>query len=169
MTTKADYTESEWELLLEVPSLVGTAVMLAGRSGIGGSMKEAFAIASGVLDAREGYESNELIRTLIDARVVDKQRSAAEKLSGNPYLGKPPEEIRDIAIEKCRQVAVLLADKATSGKEATEFKQWALSVGEKVANAAKEGAFLGIGGERVCEEETVVLDAVTKAFQLSSS
>jgi hypothetical protein len=167
MTTRADYTESQWELLLEVPPLVGTAVMLAGRSGIGGSMKEAFAVASGVLDAREGYESNELIQALIDARVVDKQRSDAEKFSGNPYLGKPSEEIRDIAIDKCRQVADLLAEKATSQAEAEEFKLWALSVGEKVARAAKEGGFLGIGGERVSEEENVVLAAVNEALRIS--
>jgi len=166
MSSRTDYTDDEWALLLEVPPLVGTAVMLAGRSGIGGSMKEAFAVASGVLDGQEGFESNELIKSLIDARVVDKQRSRVEQLSGNPYLGMPPEEIRDVAVDKCRQVAELLDSKASSQTEANEFKRWAVSVGEKVASAAKEGAFLGIGGERVSEEEVAVLAAVNDALGL---
>lgn len=167
MSNKADYTDAEWELLLEVPPLVGTAVMLAGRSGIG-TTKEAFAVASGVLDGREGYESNELIQALIDARVVDKQRSRAEQVSGNPYLGKPPEEIRDLTVVKCRQVADLLTTKASSETEANEFKQWTVSVGEKVANAAKEGGFLGIGGERVSAEEKAVLAEFNKALGLKT-
>lgn len=166
MSKKSDYTPEEWELLLEVPPLVGTAVMVAGRSGIGGSMKESFAVASGVLAAREGFESNELVQSLIDARIEGKERSSVEQVSGNPYLGKPPTEIRDIVVEKCQQVSALLTEKASDGPEATGFKQWAVDVGEKVANAAKEGGFLGIGGERVSEEETIVLSAVRKALNI---
>ena len=166
MSTKADYTTSEWELLLEIPPLVGTAVMVAGRSGIGGSMKESFAIASGVLDARDGYESNELIQSLIGARIDDKERSSIEQVSGNPYLGKPPEEICDIVVGKCQQVSALLGKKASSETEAREFKQWAMDVGEKVANAAKEGGFLGIGGERISEEESDALAAFRQALEI---
>jgi len=40
----------------------------------------------------------------------------------------------------------------------SEFKQWILAVSESVANAAKEGAFLGIGGERVSAAEKAVLN-----------
>ncbi len=48
MSSKNDYSAEEWQLLLDVPPLVGTAVMMAGGSGLG-TLKEAFAIASGVL------------------------------------------------------------------------------------------------------------------------
>ena len=80
MSTKADYTQDQWQLLLDVPPLVGTAVMVAGRSGLG-SVKEALAVASGVLDAKHGYESNELIKALLDARIIDKERSHLEQFS----------------------------------------------------------------------------------------
>ena len=167
MSTKADYTDAEWELLLEVPPLVGTAVMLAGRSGLG-TTKEAFAVASGVLDGRDGYESNQLIQSLIEARVVSKQRSRAEQVTDNPYLGKSADEIRNITVAKCRQVSDLLVAKASSELEADEFKQWTVSVGKKVANAAKEGGFLGLGGQRVSAEEKTVLAAVNEALGLTS-
>jgi hypothetical protein len=151
-------------MLLDVPPLVGTAVMVAGRSGLG-SIKEAMAVASGVLDAKHGYESNELIQALLDARINDKERSHLETFSDNPYRGRPPEEIKEMTVEKCREVSALLQHKSTPG-EAAEFKAWALAVGKKVANAAKEGGFLGIGGERVSAEEADVLAAVSSALGL---
>ena len=164
MSTKADYTPDQWQTLLDVPPLVGTAVMVAGRSGLG-SIKEAMAVASGVLDAKHGYESNELIQALLNARIKDKERSQLETFSDNPYRGRPPEEIKEMAVEKCREVAALLQEKSTPS-EAAELKAWALAVGEKVANAAKEGGFLGIGGERVSAEEADVLAAVSSALGL---
>ena len=78
MTTKSDYSEAEWQLLLDVPPLVGTAVMMAGGSGLG-TLKEAFAIASGVLSARHGYDDNQLIQALI---VDASKRENARGLSG---------------------------------------------------------------------------------------
>ncbi len=165
MSTKADYTPDQWQLLLDVPPLVGTAVMVAGRSGLG-SVKEALAVASGVLDAKHGYESNQLIQALLDARIKNKERSHVEQFSDNPYRGRPPEEIKEMTVDKCQQVADLLEQKSTPS-EAAEFKAWAVAVGEKVANAAKEGGFLGIGGERVSAEEADVLAAVSSALGLS--
>jgi hypothetical protein len=162
MSSKSDYTPEEWQLLLDVPPLVGTAVMVAGKSGLG-SMKEAFALASGVIGAKSGYEGNELITALIEGRMKDGDRSEVEQLSTNPYRGQPPEEIAAAAVEKCKQVATLLDTKSTP-TESDQFKSWSIAVGEKVANAAKEGGFLGIGGERVSESEKEVLTAVAAAL-----
>ena len=74
----------------------------------------------------------------------------------NPLEAGIQEKIKGDALAKTRQVIALLAQKATS-QEVTEFKQWILAVSESVANAAKEGAFLGIGGERVSAAEKAVL------------
>lgn len=163
MTSKADYTPEEWQLLLDVPPVVGTAVMVAGRSGLG-SLKEAFAIASATLNAKHGYEDNELIQALIAGRVKDGDRAEVERI-GSVYRGKQPGEIRDIAIDKCRQATELLTTKSNDA-EASGYKHWTISVGEEVANAAKEDGFLGFGGERVSEEERLVIKAVTAALDV---
>jgi hypothetical protein len=42
-----------------------------------------------------------------------------------------------------------------------------LDIAQKVANAAKEGAFLGFGGERVSDAEEVVLHDLTAALQVT--
>lgn len=161
MSTKADYTSDEWQLLLDVPPAVGTAVMYAGRSGVG-SVKEAMAMASGILGARNGYEGNELISSLVEARIKNGEKSSIETLS-SPYRGLSPEEVLDDAVEKCHAVVEVLRDKASSA-ERDGYCDWAISLAEKVANAAKEGGFLGIGGERVSEEERVAIKALRAAL-----
>ena len=79
MSTKSDYTQDEWQLLLDVPPAIGTAVMYAGQSGIG-SMKEAMAMASSILGARNGYEGNRLVEALIHARLKEGEKSQIETL-----------------------------------------------------------------------------------------
>lgn len=161
MSTKSDYTEQEWHLLLDVPPAIGTAVMYAGRSGLG-SMKEAMALASGILGARTGYEGNELIESLVNARLKDGEKSTIETLK-SPYVGLTPEQVLEDAIGKCRSVVELLGSRA-SASEAEGYVEWSVAVAEKVANAAKEGGFLGIGGERVSEEEKKAISSVREAL-----
>ena len=45
MSTKTDFTPEEWEILRNAPSLAAAAVMMAGRSGLFGSIKEVFVMA----------------------------------------------------------------------------------------------------------------------------
>ena len=84
-------------------------------------------------------------------------RNNANSPKYNPLEAGIQEKIKTDALDKTRQVIALLMQKATA-QEVTEFKQWILAVSENVANAAKEGAFLGIGGERVSAEEKAVLN-----------
>ena len=122
------------------------------------------ALAKSTLVAGHGFEDNELIASLLERRLKHGERSSVETLS-SPYRGQEPEAIREDVAQKCRQVSQLLAAKSTPS-EAGEYKQWVLQVGEKVAQAAKEGGFLGVGGQRVSQEERVVLDAIADALDV---
>lgn len=46
---------------------------------------------------------------------------------------------------------------AKAGGDATAVKQWVYGVAEKVAGAAKEGGFLGIGAKALSAEEQTAL------------
>lgn len=169
MTTKSDYTADEWKLLMDLPPLVGSVVMVAGRSGVMGSMKEAFAVAQGVLSGKEGYEGNELVGALVDVRLKDGEKSEVEQMSGNSFRGKPPEELFTTLLQMCEDVRILLESKSAPD-ESDGYRSWAVSVGEKVANAAKEGGIIErfTGGERVSQEERDVLVSVSEALGVSS-
>jgi hypothetical protein len=152
MATVANFTAEELNLLREIIPLTGFAVAVAGNSGIIGTFKEAAATAKGIGEAAAKYPQNELIQSLL--KDFSQNRPVMPKY--NPLDAGIQEKIKTDALEKTRQVIVLLTQKA-SAQEVTEFKQWIMTVSENVANAAKEGAFLGIGGERVSAAEKAVL------------
>jgi hypothetical protein len=74
-----------------------------------------------------------------------------------------PEKVKTPALAACRAAAELLTRKATPA-EAEAFGRWAVSVGRHVAEAAKEGGFLGIGGTLVSEKERAMLDVLAAAL-----
>ena len=162
MTTKADFTQEQWQLILDVPIMVGMGVMIAGKSGLG-TMKESFALTKEMIDAVKGHADNELIQAVVNARLKDKEKSSAEVLTDNPYTGQGREGLVDAAAQKCEQLCALLAEKCGQ-QEAQEFKQWSMGIGEKVAMAASEGGFLGFGGEQVSEGEKQALAKISGAL-----
>ncbi len=166
MTTKADFTQEQWQLILDVPVMVGMGVMIAGKSGLG-TMKESFALTKEMIDAVKGHAENELIQSVVHARLKDKEKSSAEVLTNNPYTGQGREGLVDAAVEKCEQVCTVLAEKCTN-QEAQEFKQWSMRIGEKVAMAASEGGFLGFGGEQVSAEEKQALARISQALEVEA-
>ena len=61
----------------------------------------------------------------------------------------------------------MLSAKA-SPKESREYREWTLSVAERVANASSEGGFLGFGGERVTAEEKQLIDQLRSILSLTT-
>jgi len=157
MTTKTDYTAEEWELLMRAPFMAGMAVVAASPSGPIGVVKEMFAV--GRVLAEEGTEgsTNELISALV-SHLKAGERPAAPMESGSSI-----EEAKALALKACRDVAALLAGKAPAA-EAEGFKRWLLTAAQQVADASKEGGFLGIGGVRVSDAEKAALAEIEMAL-----
>ena len=153
MSNITNFTPEELNLIREIIPLTGFAVAVAGNSGIIGTFKEAAATVKGIGEVAAKYPQNELIQSLL--KDFSQNRPIMPKY--NPMETGIQEKIKADTLEKCRQVVVVLTQKATA-QEVSEFKQWILAVSENVANAAKEGSFLGIGGERVSAAEKAVLN-----------
>jgi hypothetical protein len=152
MATKADFTAEEWNQIRRAPFMAGLAVVAASPSGPFGVVKELFAVGKMLGEVKLQGTSNDLIKALVaDIEAGAKDLSAPAELKG-----KTPEQVKSYAIESLRQVAALI-DKKTKPDEAQGFKQWLVSVAQKVAEAAKEGGFLGFGGTRVSEEEAATI------------
>jgi hypothetical protein len=162
MTTKTDYSDEEWQLLLDVPTLTGLAVMMSGKSGLG-TMKEAVSLTRGALDGAKEHPNIELIKAIVDARVKGGEKSSAESFTDNPYQGLGVEKFMGIVLEKCRSASEVLARKATT-EEATAFRSWVLSIADNVSKAAREGGFLGFGGTQVSAEEVAAINSIKSAL-----
>src|SRR5215470_4470848 len=158
MATKADFTADEWKQIQRAPFMAGLAVVAASPSGPFGVVKEMFAVGKMLGEVKTQGSSNELIKALVgDIEAGAKDASAPEELKG-----KTPDEVKSYAIGSLRQVAALLEKKAKFD-EAQGFNQWLVSVAQKVAEAAKEGGFLGFGGTQVSEQEAATIKELSSA------
>jgi hypothetical protein len=162
MLTKNDFSPVEWNSLREVPQLVGLATLVAGASGLG-TVKESVAMAQGII---EGQSSNvALVRDLTNRVEMQEVQNSLGKSLGTPEAQLSKERMKSIALEHVTAAMSLLEAKA-SAEEISAVRQWLYAIAEKVANAAKEGGFLGFGGTRVSEDEQAFLTELKSALHL---
>ncbi|MGF1547770.1 MAG: hypothetical protein ACFCUG_10625 [Thiotrichales bacterium] len=162
MSSQSDYSADEWQLLVDVPMLVGAAVMVIGKSGLG-TLKESFALAQQTLGAIKSYPNNQLIQAIVQSRLKDGQKSSIESFS-HPMLKLPPEAFKDAVVEKCRAASAVLAAKS-SPAETAEYKNWLDEIADKVAHAASEGGVLGFGGTQFSEPERLAINEIQAALR----
>ncbi|HEY3064163.1 MAG TPA: hypothetical protein VGL09_00065 [Methylomirabilota bacterium] len=153
MPTKTDFTAEEWNVIRRAPLMAGLLVVAASPSGPFGVLKEVFAVGETLANVKRHGASSDLVNAI----VADLSMSDPRQQSTPPDVrGKTPDELRTVALEACRQAAAVV-EKKVAPVEAQAFKQWLVSTGHKVAEAASEGGVFGIGGTRVSEQETTAL------------
>jgi hypothetical protein len=159
VTTKADYTREEWELLLKAPMMAAMAVVAASPSGPIGMLKEMFAVGKGFLAGAEGTTNSLIAAVVADIKAGNRPSMPAER----------PTELSAVkaqALGSTRALAALLTRKAPD--EAEGFKRWLLATAQHAAEAAKEGGFLGMGGVPVSDAEKTALAEVAGALGITS-
>jgi hypothetical protein len=154
MTAKSDFTAEEWKQLLQAPGAAGMTIIMADPSFVIGSMKEAFAISSGILQKAKDHNSE-----LLTALLADFQTMETAKQARLDFEKKDVASIKKTASDTLKGAVQILEQKAT-GEECEEIKRWLYDVSVKTANAAREGGFLGFGGTRVSEDETAALKEI---------
>jgi hypothetical protein len=163
MTTKADYTADEWELLRKAPLIMAAAVIVSDLSGSVGVAREFLSMAQAVEETGQHPEPNELIAALV-ADLQTPQGEHAEETEDITDIS----EARTKALEETREIAALLARKSPPA-EAEGFKRWMLSIAKQVSEAAREGGVLGIGSKLVSEKETAMIDELAEALGVDSA
>lgn len=161
MATKTDFSSTEWEVLRDTPHLVVLAVAAAGDSGIFGSIAEAIAPSGTIFEALKG--SNQLLREVCEKEEIKSSIESIKSLAraSGDFAGIQA-FLRKEATDKSRAALYLLRQKG-SPEDIAAYRDFLIKLGDKVANAAKEGAFLGFGGERVSEHERTFLAELAEA------
>jgi hypothetical protein len=133
---------------------------MSDPSGIAGIAKEAFAVGRFLADSTNAGGA-EVVRSLADSL-------KAAGFSGRPDLPDLPPG--DKAAARAAMIAniqkAVTAIAAKSQTEADAYKQWIMVAAQKVAEAAKEGGFLGFGGTRVSSDEQAALTELSGALGL---
>ena len=97
----------------------------------------------------------------ISVRPKEAQRLA--RRAEEKFKGSKPAEIKNKCIETLHQAAGILDAKAPADSAA--FKGWLQQISQHVAEAAKEGGFLGVGGVPVSEAEKATLTEISSALK----
>jgi hypothetical protein len=157
MTSKADYTEEEWERLRRAPLVGGMAISIADPGGPIELAKETMASMRAAVTP-PGQE--ELLVSVAQDLMAALQRKE-NPMSGFtvPNAALAGRQILD----ELREVDQIVRGKATR-EEAEGFRRWMLSVAQAAADAAKEGGFLGFGAEQVSKGEQAMLEQLRAVF-----
>jgi hypothetical protein len=162
MAHKASFAPEEWKQLLEGPMLASMAVTAAEPSGLWGMLKESLAAGGALAKAKADAGTNELIKAVVaDFNTAEGRGAARDGLQAR-LSGSKPAEVRDKSIAGLRQVAALVEAKAPG--DAAAFKSWLQTIARQVAEAAKEGGFLGFGGVQVSDAEKATLAEISAAL-----
>jgi hypothetical protein len=154
MTAKADFNAEEWTTVVEGPLLAGLRVMAAER---GGTIRESIAVGRAYAEARQQQGTSALLDELVSQPpALDPSRVGAGG------------EIAATADSRLREAVRIVTEKASPG-ELEAYRRFVLTVASAVANAHREGGFLGVGGEQVSESEQAALDEVAAILDASSA
>jgi hypothetical protein len=143
MTTKAAFTEQEWDLVRAAPPAAGMIVITAGR---GGMMRETFEMAKVYADARKQHGESELLDELVSAK-PERDRTRYHS----------SEELKEHALQRLREALELLESKATP-EEVADFRQFILTLTLRVAERHEEG------GVDVSPAEQQAIDEIAAAL-----
>jgi hypothetical protein len=164
MADKSSFTSEEWKLLLRSVMTAGMAVSMADPSGLWGLLKEGVASAKALAEAKIDPGADALVKAVVGDFDTATGRSAAHDDLKAQFAGSKPAEIKQKCIETLRQTSALLDAKAPN--DAVAFKGWLRHISQRVAEAASEGGFLGIGGVQVSEAEKATLAEISNALGL---
>ena len=166
MADKSNFTPDEWKLLLESITMAGIAISAAEPSGLWGLLKESFVGGRELMTAKMDPKSNPLIKAVIADFETDQGRSIARDGLKAQLAGCKPAEIKAKCVDTLRQVGALVDAKAPA--DAAAYKGWLRQISQHVAEAAKEGGFMGIGGVPVSEAEKATLAEISSALRLAA-
>jgi hypothetical protein len=143
MTGKADFTEQEWELVLEGPPSAGMIVVTAQR---GGTIRETLAIARAYVEARQHHGDSELLDEIVAAKPeIDHTRYHSV------------EELKQHGLQHLRDAVELLERKATP-EEVEGYRRFVLTLANNVASAHREG------GTSVSEPEQAAVNEISTSL-----
>jgi hypothetical protein len=151
MSSKASFTDDEWERVRRAPMVAGMAITIADPGGPIEILKEGMATLRAATVPPSQEELLASVALDIQAMVQQKQNPARNfKPTAAATAGT------DI-LDELRAVDAIVAQKATP-EETQAFRDWLVMAAQAAADAAKEGGFMGFGAVQVSEGEQAMLD-----------
>jgi hypothetical protein len=164
---KAKVGDKGWTALTVAPAIAASYVAAAGKGGFlsdpMGAAKEAAALAANFDPTKLSAGS-----VLVDG-VANSLQDTITKVAG----GKLPWDLSDYDLSDPAQVKAGIQDKLVAAREAlaglpaeeaAAYKKAVVDGATRVAEASKEGGFLGIGGKQVSDAEVTAINNIKRTL-----
>ncbi len=166
MAVKDSYSAEEWAQISAAPMAAGMYLVLASP-GLTSIVGETKAMMDAVIKGERPAGAADLVNSI----VADMTAKAQSKEKIEPPDMPEGAEKDPAAAQKALMASVATASATvaahSTAEEAAGYNQWLYSVALATAEAAKEGGFMGIGGERISDKEQAALDQLKGALELS--
>lgn len=164
MSTMTDYTQEEIEKMMVAPMLVSMYVMGASVSGPIGLVKEMMAGVETAVKVGKASEPGSLLNQMFSEENMKAQQDKMQQGTKESTQGAQNMDEAQSKMLADLQAAVGIVAAKGSPEELATYKQLLVQSAENVANAAKEGGFMGIGGVVVSDAEKKALAEITAAL-----
>ena len=163
--------DAEWTLLADAPTTIGSVMMAVSDSGLLGTALEEGAITHAPTTTARRYAANPLIKAALSemkARHATRRTRAAasHKNQDEPERPRRKPGIAE-ALQMCTAIAGLL-DRKVPPREAAEFKDWLIAIGQEVASAATQGGFTAVSAQPVADAEQTLLREIRTALRVTT-
>jgi hypothetical protein len=162
MSTRTDYTDSEWELLTQMPRLAAFGAMAAEEGGPVASTRELWASMMELAQAaRTRYSNNALIQEVMRGFSQPAGNEEMSIMGWKPESGEPlGNAIVAQTLETAPRVREVLTSQATP-EEAAEYTAWVLGIARAACGAVRSGLFGLVGAEMTTAEDQFLKDLAT--------
>jgi hypothetical protein len=161
MVSKSDFSPAEWKKLVQSPLLAGFAISAADPSGFIAHLKEAFAEAKLLGEAKASGADGSLRKSIANELLTSGGRADAQEAIRTIAAGASPDQMAKRAVEALGEVRSILEAKAP--QEAAEMKDWLSRIAQTVAEASGDG-FMGFGGVQVSDVEKATIEDIKTAL-----
>lgn len=146
MTTKAAFTEREWELVRSGPLMAGMTVAMSDRGGL---IRETVSMGKAYAEARKQHGNSELLDEIVAAK------PERDHTRFHSYA-----ELRDLSVQLLQDAVATLEHKATP-EEVADYRGFVLALARRVAERHEED------GHEVSEKEQSALGELAAALGTS--
>jgi hypothetical protein len=160
MTGGANLSTAEQMALRLAPTLAGMYVSMASPSGFIGTAKEAGSVAGALVEAGKNAPAGSLFNTLFAS---GKHQEDQQELMNLLKSAGSPDAMKTALLDKVKSAVTGLASKGDANQSAA-YKNLIVAIATKVAEASKEGGFLGFGGTLVSDAEKNAIADIKRAL-----
>jgi len=143
VTTKADFTEEEWDRVLSGPPMAGMIVATADH---GGMMRETFAMAKAYGEARKEHGKSQLLDEIVSTK-PERDHSRFHSY----------DELKRHGVQLLQEAVATLEGKATAD-EVDDYRRFVLALAKRVAERHEEH------GTQISPAEQSALDDLAVAL-----